>query len=175
MIGASLAEGTTDRRETGFNTIDQGDWFAAMDLDWTTQFDGLEGNCRILMWFSDVDPRDGDGIALSFDHEIAPGVVSFLRLGYAQDDAADFDRFVSAGLGIASPLGRQDDLVGIGVAWARPNDARFHEETLLEVFYRIQFTVGVQVTPDIQVILNPAQNTQDDTVAVFGTRLQANF
>jgi porin len=40
----------------------------------------------------------------------------------------------------------------------------------MELFYRINLTEQFTVTPDIQLVKNPAQNPTEDTIWVFGIR-----
>jgi porin len=45
----------------------------------------------------------------------------------------------------------------------------------VEVYYRLQLTAVVTVTPDVQVLIDPAFNPNADVVAVFGMRLRIAF
>ena len=40
----------------------------------------------------------------------------------------------------------------------------------MEVFYRLQLSENLAITPDIQFIINPALNPDDKTVWVLGLR-----
>ena len=44
-----------------------------------------------------------------------------------------------------------------------------------EVFYRIQMSQNWAITPGIQVIFDPALNTEKDVIAVFGIRSRLNL
>ncbi len=44
------------------------------------------------------------------------------------------------------------------------------EEHTLEVFYRLQITKQFALTPDIQYLVDPAQNSMEDSLWVFGLR-----
>ena len=44
-----------------------------------------------------------------------------------------------------------------------------------ELFYRFELTKVLAVTPDIQVVVDPALNPQEDMLALFGMRLRAAF
>ena len=44
-----------------------------------------------------------------------------------------------------------------------------------EMFYRFQLTEFLAVTPDVQLIVNPALNPSADAIAFFGIRLRAAF
>lgn len=49
------------------------------------------------------------------------------------------------------------------------------QEQLIEAFYRAQVTETIGITPDVQVIVDPAGRADDDAVVVLGVRLQAVF
>lgn len=163
--------------EAGFNTIDDGDFFGAVELGYSENIGGLgEGNYRVMGWTTGTDDSGhGSGVALSFDQGIGDYIVPFFRYGYADQPVVDFRHFVSGGIGIESPLGRANDLLAFGVAWADPFDPTLNDETLIEIFYRLQVTSNFAVTPDLQIIIEPADPAASGTVVVGGIRVQATF
>ena len=68
-------------------------------------------------------------------------------------------------------LFRENDLMGIGISWGSPADAGRDQYTT-EVFYRIQVLPSLALTPDLQIILNPAFNPDRRVIAVLGARLR---
>ena len=48
-------------------------------------------------------------------------------------------------------------------------------ETLLEIFYRIALSPSIDLTPDLQIVFDPAYNEQDDLVFIPGVRLAFRF
>ena len=48
------------------------------------------------------------------------------------------------------------------------------DETILELFYRLQLTDTLELTPMIQVLFNPALSDKE-IVGVFGARLLMTF
>ncbi len=138
-------------------------------------FDGWgEGNYRFLAYFIETDGETGPGFSLSFDQEIGP-VTPFLRFSVGDADVTDYEYFVSAGFGIEDPLGRQGDLLAAGWAWGDPTDDELRSEQIIELFYRFQLNPFLTLTPDVQFVINPAANREDDFIAVFSVRLQATF
>ena len=47
--------------------------------------------------------------------------------------------------------------------------------TTLEVFYRIQFTPGLTVTPGVQFLWNPARKPFADQITIFEIRARLAF
>jgi porin len=77
---------------------------------------------------------------------------------------------------VQDPLGRAGDVIGIGASWANPSPAEgFRNETLLEIFYRIALSPSIDLTPDLQIVFDPAYNEQDDLVFIPGVRLAFRF
>jgi len=159
--------------ETTLNNLNGDDSFWAVEGGLTPTFGELEGAYRVIGWSTSVEGDDAHGIGLSFDQQITDSLVPFFRYGYTTVDEAKDMQFVSAGLGIEGPLGRADDLCGIGYAYADLGDDG--HEAMFEAFYRLQLTDTLQLTPDVQVVFDPAGTDEYDCVGIFGLRLQANF
>lgn len=134
-----------------------------------------DGNYRFLGYYTESGGEQGWGFSLSFDQEIGGGFVPFFRFGMDGSDVADFSRFLSAGLGLEAPFGREDDLVAVGFAWGDPADPESREETIIEAFYRIELNDFTRLTPDVQFLVDPGDNRSTDLIVVFGLRLQVVF
>ena len=61
-------------------------------------------------------------------------------------------------------------------AWSNPSPGNgFRNETLLEVLYRVEIAKAISITPDLQLVFDPADNPGDDFVVVPGVRLHLKF
>lgn len=69
--------------------------------------------------------------------------------------------------------GRDEDVVGVGAAWARLNQGGSQEETVIEVFYKAQITPSMTIQPDMQYVINPS-GLYRDALAV-GVRFQVTL
>ena len=114
-------------------------------------------------------PR-GSGVALSFDQEVPDDIVPFLRLGYSPDDVFKTSVEVSWGVVAQKPFGRATDLTGIGATWGVPVAPSRRDQFAIELFYRLQVVEGLQISPDVELIVEPALQPTRDFVAVFGLR-----
>ena len=69
-----------------------------------------------------------------------------------------------------------DDIsfLGFGFNWGQPNEDAFgqtlDDQYTFELFGRLQVTQNFQVTPDIQLFINPALNPEANQSWVFGLR-----
>jgi porin len=100
----------------------------------------------------------------------------FFRAGYADGGNSLLGTSVSAGLAFQlNPVGADaGNLLGFGANWGKPNETVFgsglDDQYGLEVFYRLQLTKELAITPDLQFVINPALNPDRDNAWVLGLR-----
>ena len=115
---------------------------------------------------------DAYGVAVTAQKFIDDRWLPFVRVGFAGGDAALMETTFSTGLGIQCA---NRDVAGFGVSWGRPATAALREQLTSELFYRFQLTQFLAITPDVQLIGNPALNPNEDVLAMFGIRVRAAF
>ena len=120
----------------------------------------------------DADLPHNWGLNISASIEDDSGFMPFLRAGYASGETATLDRVVTIGAG-QRVCGH--DMLGAGVSWGRPTDRDLDDQGTAEVFYRIQLAENLQLTPDLQLIINPALDPGENTLWVAGLRLRITF
>ncbi|SDE62209.1 porin [Ruegeria marina] len=182
---AGIADANADPTDpiSGFDTLfDQGETFKSLEIGWTSGAEALfVNNAHLTFW--QIDARQqagtpgGHGIAFSYTHVLGDAWLPFIRGGWADDGGSLYEAAVSAGFGYTRQPGR--NLLGVGLNWSRPNDTTFgpnlRDQYTLEVFQQWQLTEGLELTPSVQIIKNPALNPNKDTVALFGLRFRASF
>jgi porin len=66
------------------------------------------------------------------------------------------------------------DLLAFGANRGKPNETVFgdglDEQYAFELFYHLQVTQELAITPDIQLLIDPALNPDEDSIWVFGVR-----
>ena len=74
------------------------------------------------------------------------------------------------------PPGRlqNDDVIGVATSWEEPSNRALSDQYVVEAFYRFYITPHTHLTPDIQVVIDPAKAPSKHAVVVFGLRLR-NF
>jgi porin len=64
--------------------------------------------------------------------------------------------------------------LGVGLNWSRPDEDVFGPgldgQYTAEIYYRFQVMKVLTVTPDVQLIIDPALNPQESSIWVFGLR-----
>ena len=66
----------------------------------------------------------------------------------------------------------RNDVFAFAFAIGEPRQNNLRTQYVLESFYRIQLFSIVQVTPDIQFIINPSNNPKQDLIVVYGIRFR---
>ena len=105
----------------------------------------------------------------------------FVRAGFANDGGSLLENSVSAGIGYQPKRGEAGpgDLLGVAVNWGQPNETVFgsglDDQYTAELFYRIQLTKQIAITPDVQLLFNPALNPDEDMITVVGLRTRIAF
>ncbi|MCP4259965.1 MAG: carbohydrate porin [Planctomycetes bacterium] len=162
----------------GFDTfVSDNEYFTSLELGWTPSQERIYfDNAHITVWHVDESTAAGTpggwGVAFSHVRYLKKRFMPFIRGGYADDGGSLLQKSVSAGLGY-QPFGRRD-LLGIAFNWGEPNEDSFgsglDDQFTTEVFYRFQLAEQLAITPDLQLLINPALNPNEDQIWVFGLR-----
>lgn len=180
-----LADTNGDPSEPGemFDSFfNDNEYFSHIEIGWVSSFDRRYfDNIHVTAWHADervatITP-DGWGVAFSATKFIDDKWMPFLRFGYAEDGGALYERSVSTGIGrYWSDI---KNLLGFGLNWSRPSENSFgpdlDDQWTAELFYRWQLTPSFAVTPDIQYIVDPALNPEEDQIWMLGLRARLTF
>ena len=105
----------------------------------------------------------------------------FVQYGYTAPDFSEVEHYLGAGLlWTGAALGRPEDSIGCGVAWADVRNIpgaphRTDGELACELFYRLQLPRGIVVMPDVQYIFDPGGDQMIEDVLVFTLRIEVDF
>jgi carbohydrate-selective porin OprB len=84
---------------------------------------------------------------------------------------------VAAGTGIY--FRQKADVLGLGLNWGRPSaktyGSQLRDQYTIEIYYRAQVFRHLAVTPDLQVLVRPADNPEVSAIAVIGARARLIF
>ena len=73
---------------------------------------------------------------------------------------------------VLQPFGQDHELVGLAVSRGEHSDRSSRDQYVLEAFYRFHVTPHTHLTPDLQVIFEPAENHEEDRIAIGSARLR---
>ena len=112
------------------------------------------------------------GLALTLEQQVGHNgkLVPFLRYAYAHRGLNGIRQNLSVGIGIEDVLSQNDDLIGVAFSWQETSNRALRDQSVVETFYRFYITPHSHVSPDIQVVFDPANAPQKEAVAVFGLR-----
>jgi porin len=162
----------------GFETLfSKGEIFKHIEIGYTSAKDYmLLDNMHLTFWHRDATSATGDpsgwGLVLSGTKYINEKVLPFFRFAYTKDGGSFLQTALATGIGYQPIPGSH--LLAAAYSWGRPNETTFGEgltdQHLFEVFYRLQLSSRIAITPDIQFIINPALNNQQSSIFVYGIR-----
>jgi porin len=162
------------------------EFFKHIEIGWTTSKDrAYLDNVHLTLWQSDERKEagvpSGKGAIFSFTKYISEKWMPFFRAGYSKDGASFLEKSVSAGIAYQpNPIGASaGSLLGFGLNWGKPNEAVYGQglsnQNGIELFYRLQVTKQIAITPDIQYLRNPALNPDENSIWVFNLRARFSF
>lgn len=154
------------------------EFFTYGEVGWSpSKADRYFKNVHLTAWHVD-DRKDAgipsaQGIAFAANWTYDKTWMSFVRAGLSSGTAPIYNR--SATIGFIRQFKFRSDLAGVGINWGDPPDSTLRDQTTIEAFWRFQFAQNLAFTPSVQYLINPALNTQDDSVWVFGLRTRLTF
>ncbi|MDA9856822.1 carbohydrate porin [Rubripirellula sp.] len=153
------------------------EYFSYAEIGLTSSRDRIYlDNLHATLWHTDARAEaqtpEGWGFAVTAQKFLCEKWLPFFRFGYSEGDAALMQTTLSTGLGLRR---ENNDVAGAGISFGKPSANGLRDQITSEAFYRFQLTQFLAVTPDVQVIANPALDPNEDVLALFGIRLRAAF
>jgi porin len=67
-------------------------------------------------------------------------------------------------------------MIGLGMNWSEPADESLEAQTVYELFYRVQLSPRLAITPSLQFVDDPAlPDAPDDHLWFYGLRGRFTF
>jgi len=119
----------------------------------------------------------GQGWAVSTSFQLTERFIPFARFGHSDRGAGvAATSALSVGMEYAP---RRDQAISLGAGWAKPSKTTFgagvDDEYVIETSYKVQLSPNLSLMPDVQLLLNPANNPAQDRVWVLGLRAIVSF
>ncbi len=184
-VVAGLMDAAGDPKHAG-RSVDQffndKEYFKHIEIGYTSSPDRIYfDNVHFVYWESDEQKNTtgeskGSGWTFSAAHFIDNKYMPFVRIGDSDGGGgALLERMVSAGLGIYDWDSKE--LFGVGISYGEGSEdpvggfgSNLDPQYTGEIFYRFQLSQHFAITPDLQVIVDPVLNPNDDVVWVAGIR-----
>jgi porin len=176
-LGAQMHDANAASGDFEFNTVKEGEWLKAVEFGFTPSF-GQRKKQLIQFTYWEKDARElagtpsGNGWAISAAYQLSERYFPFIRFGHSNGGGGvAAESAISAGVEITQSF---DQVWTIGAGWAKPSSRTFgpglDNETVLETSYKFQLSKNFSLTPDLQVVFNPANDPSESSVWVFGFR-----
>lgn len=177
-VQGGLGDANGQSTTAGFDTFfDDAEYFSYLELGATTSQDRLYlDNVHATFWQTDARRVAGTsygwGVAVTAQKFIDDTWLPFVRFGYSEGDVALMQTTLSTGIGWRR---ENKDVAGVGVSWGQPADGSLSHQFTSELFYRLQVSDFLAITPDVQLIVDPAGNPEADAIGYLGIRLRLAF
>jgi len=177
---AGMQNGYSTSTTSSLNTLDEGDFFYAVEAGITPNIESLgRGRYRVMYWYMDARPElnspSDQGISIIADQDIGDRVLVFARYGHSDADITNIQNMGQVGVGVRGLLGSSDDFSGLAASYAQPPGSGARDEKVVEIFHRFQLTMRTQFTVGAQLILDPSNAPNDDALGVFSFRFRFDF
>ena len=179
-VGLGGAAAVGDKNGSTVGQLDDGEYFFIFEGGYSPEVEGQgRGHYSINVWA--VNERvaeglpSGRGLSLNFDQQFREAFGVFARYGLADEGGILTEQYAAAGAVATRPFDRHHDRAGVALSWSRPAERALPDQWNAEIFYRLQLTSTMQLTPSVQLIVDPAENPAEDAIAVFSLRARLEF
>lgn len=178
IAGIADLNGNTAYIFEGFDTFfNKNEYFKHIEVGITSAKEYMVlDNIHATFWQRDSSSASGDpsgwGFVLSATKYINQTWFPFARFAYTKDAGSFLQTAFATGVGYQPNPGSH--LLSAGYSFGKVNKGTFGvnypTQHTLEVFYRVQLSTRMAITPDVQLIINPALNDQQDAIFLYGIR-----
>jgi len=173
---ASDANAVLTKEEFDFDTDEL---YKTVEIGWSPGRDQRYfRNVHVTLW--QVDERedagidDADGITLGINWTWDQTYMLFAKIGSSDADAPNDPQISerSVTIGGIYYFASRSDLVGIAYNDSELAVSGLDDQTTLEAFYRIQLAQNLAITPSLQILGDPALNSEEDEITVISLRVR---
>jgi porin len=155
----------------------EGKFFTAVEVGWTplSWAQRFVNRIAITAMHSDAyeqSPDENYAIALASNWTFGRWVPFLLAgVGNGKGENVVAKGTLTAGIGHNF---RSHDVFGGSINWIQPPGG-LRDQYTIETYYRFYASARVAVTPDLQVVFNPALDPSRDVLVLFGARLRVDL
>lgn len=171
----------SNTRTGGFDSLtDEWEFFSFVEAGYTPTLDGF-GSGRYAVGYWHMDSRTvgtippDQGVTVLADQRLSETIQVFGRYACSGGKTTNVRQLVQAGVGVNGLIGRDEDLSGLAVSFARPQAPSSRNEKVIEIFHRFQTTRHSQLSLGAQLVIDPGNAPGSDTMGLFHARLRTAF
>lgn len=151
------------------------EFFKHAEIGWTpSRSQRYFTNVHLTAWH--VDAREDAGLQSA--HGFAIGAnktwnetwMLFGRAGWSDGNVQIYNK--TATIGVGRLIRQWSDVFGVGVNWGQLPDRSLPDQWSTEIFYRMQLSQNLQLTPSLQYLKDPALNPEHSSVVIASIRLR---
>jgi porin len=176
-LGAQIHDANAASGNFDWNTMQEGEWLKAVEIGYAPSFEERNTKrAQLTYWQKDARTlagvSKGSGWGVSAAYKLNDKYFPFVRFGHSDGGGGvAAESAISVGVEIAQ---RSDEIWTIGAGWAKPSRETFgpglDNETVLESSYKFQLSQNFSITPDVQIVFNPANDPGESSIWVVGLR-----
>lgn len=176
-VGGQIHDANAVSGEFDFDTIGEGEFLTAVEVGYTPSIAQRKSQLvQFTYWHKDrrqeAGVSSGSGWAVSAAWQLNDKLFPFVRFGHSDGGGGvAAEDALSAGLEVTLAF---DQVWTIGAGWSNPSSETFgpglDDETVIETSYKFQLSKNFSLTPDFQLIFNPANDPSESSIWVFGMR-----
>jgi len=180
-IAAGIQDANGKQDQIDVDSFTDGNFLYAGEIGYNSNINGAnEGRYKLALGYVDKtkDPNSSEedsgwGLALSIRQEINEqmGLFAQYRRTFDGRVALGIKTAANAGIVFNQPGGFRDDALGIGLLYAAPSNPDDDSEYGAEVYWRLQLTPRLDITPDLQ-LYKPGQANTSGVVAIGSLRFR---
>lgn len=181
-VGAQIYDANAVSGSFDMDTVREEEWLSAVEFGWTPGY-AQRDDKRIQFTYWHKDERrqagisEGRGWTASAVWRLSQALIPFMRLGHSDGGAGvQAESAVSVGVEIITGF---SETLSLGAGWAEPSEEThgpgLRDEWVLETSYMFQLSENISLTPDVQLLFNPAKNRNRDRLWVFSFRIMFMF
>jgi porin len=175
IIGGHIYDGNAVSGEFDFDTFQEHEFLKAVEFGWTPSYARRKLD-KIQFTYWDKDARvkagvpSGHGWAVSANWQVGDKWLPFVRFGHSNGGAGVAAESALSG-GFEYTM-RKDQAWTFGVGWAEPANKPpgTKDEYVIETSYKFQIAKNFSLLPDMQLVIDPANNPTESSVWILGLR-----
>jgi porin len=176
IIGGHVYDGNAASGDFDWDTFQEHEFLKAVEIGWTPSYARRKVD-KIQFTYWDKDARvkagvpSGHGWAVSASWQVGDKWLPFVRFGNSNGGAGVAAESALSG-GFEYTV-RRDQAWTFGIGWAEPANkpTGTKEEYVIETSYKFQLAKNFSLLPDLQLVIDPANNPTESSVWVFGLRV----
>jgi porin len=187
-VRVGIHDANADTEKAGFNSLfDEGELFVIYEVGFDPGLAERKpgrppaGDVHVTFWHQEERDRpgieDGWGFVVAGSQQFGR-FLPFVRYGYGgggRKGPTPIEHMVNFGAAIDDIFGQSKDRIGVGFTWSRPTNGTLDDQGAVDVYYRVQVTPQIAMSPTVQMVIDPVRNQDEDVVWVLGLRTRFNF